>query len=160
MKRWGNEYCHDAWRPWRDAKSCSTGDRPPTYYFSTGHRPGFWFLDAHFSTHKPPGSGTGFGTDTFCHSPYIDGHKIRGSHGIWKLHMKKCWKWGLEIHHFHFISNISYNIISWIKLIVAFNPSNATMFPHNFVGWVLVVVQKTNSSNFCIFFLPKDKYWC
>jgi len=54
MKRRGNEYCHDAWRPWRGAKSCSTGDRPPTHYFSTGHRPGFWFLDPHFSTHNPP----------------------------------------------------------------------------------------------------------
>jgi hypothetical protein len=60
---------------------------------------------------QTPGSGTGFGTDTFCHNPYVDGHKIRGSHGNCKLHMKKCWKWGLEIHHFQFISNISYNII-------------------------------------------------
>jgi hypothetical protein len=104
---------------------------------------------------ETPGSGTGFGTDTFCHNPYLDGHKIRGLHGICKSHMKKCWKWGLEIHHFHFISNISYNIISWINLIVGFNLSNAIIFPHNFVGWVLFVVQKTNSSNFCNFFPPR-----
>ncbi len=49
FKKWGNEYCRHAWRPWRQAKSCSTGDRPPTHYFNTGHRPGFWFLDAHIS---------------------------------------------------------------------------------------------------------------
>jgi hypothetical protein len=32
FKRWGNEYCCHAWRPWRQAKSCSTGgiDHPPT----------------------------------------------------------------------------------------------------------------------------------
>jgi hypothetical protein len=49
-------------------------DRPPTHYFNIGHRPGFWFLDPHFSSHEPPalalalelfsqtpGFGTGFG---------------------------------------------------------------------------------------------------
>ncbi len=40
---------------------------------------------------------------SFFHNLYVDGHKIRGSHGICKLHMKKCWKWGVEIHQFHFI---------------------------------------------------------
>jgi hypothetical protein len=124
FKRWGNEYCCHAWRPWRQAKSCSTGDRPPTHYFNTGHRPGLipWCT---FLYPQIPGSGTGFGTDTFCHNPYVDGHKKRGSNEICKLHIKKCWKWGLEIHHFHFISNISYNIISRINLILGFNLSNA-----------------------------------
>jgi hypothetical protein len=83
---------HDAWRPWRGAKSCSTGDRPPTYYFSTGHRPGFWFLVSNYTTHNPPpppppGSGTGFGTDTF-------GHKIRCSHGICKVAYEKVLEMG------------------------------------------------------------------
>jgi hypothetical protein len=78
-----------------EGPSMPTGDRPPTYYyFSTGHRPGFFFLAANLTTHPPPpppppGSGTGFGTDTFCHNPYVDGHKIRYSHGICKVAYEK-----------------------------------------------------------------------
>jgi hypothetical protein len=106
FKKWGNEYCHHAWRPWREAKSCSTGDRPPTHYFNTGHKPGFGFLDAHFSTHKPPALALALALIPFVTAPMLMGHKIRCSHGICKLHMKQCWKWGVEIHHFHFVSNI------------------------------------------------------
>jgi hypothetical protein len=65
------KYCHDAWRPWREAKSCSTGDRPPTHYFNTGHRPGFWFLDAHLFTHKPPALALALALIPFVTTPML-----------------------------------------------------------------------------------------
>jgi hypothetical protein len=52
-------------------KSCSTGDRPPTHYFNTGHRPGFWFLDAHFSTHKPPALALALALIPFVTTPML-----------------------------------------------------------------------------------------
>jgi len=98
FKRWGNEYCQHAWRPWRQAKSCSIGDRPPTHYFNTGHRPGFWFLDPHFSTHKPPALALALALILFFtnEQTYV-GHKIRCSHGIWKSTGNGEWKFIISI---------------------------------------------------------------
>jgi hypothetical protein len=71
FKRWGNEYGRHAWRPWTQAKSFSMGDRPPTHYFNAGHRPGFWFLDPHFSTHKPPALALALALIPFVTTPML-----------------------------------------------------------------------------------------
>jgi hypothetical protein len=98
---WGNEYCEHVQRAWREAKSCSPGDRPPTHYFNTGHRPGFWFLDPHFSTHKPPALALALALILCFHKWTNICWWTQDKTFTW--HMKKCWKWGVEIHDFHFI---------------------------------------------------------
>jgi hypothetical protein len=64
-----------------------------------GRRPGFWFLDPHFSTHKPPASVLASALILFFtnEQTYVDGHKIRRSHDIWKSTGNGEWKFIISI---------------------------------------------------------------
>jgi hypothetical protein len=98
IERWGNEYCHHVRRAWRQAKSCSPGviGHPPTISIRATDQ-AFDSL-IHLSLPTNPRLWHGY---FFFHKWTSVCWCTQDKMFTW--HMKKYWKWGVEIHHFYFI---------------------------------------------------------